>query len=337
MAQALETEPDVEMILGLGANEPRVPLERTEFVRSDQKYSILNRIVRATQVDTIVHTFLETNSVNVPSRVLHEINVIGTLNLLAAAGTAGSSVRQVVVKSSTHVYGAAETDPAWFREEDHPHRARCAPGWSGRCIEVESLVRDFTEDNPHLVVIGPAVRQRAGHRHHHPDQPQPAPAAAALHRRLRSAGPVRRGGRRGPGPRVRHRPPDPRGVQRGRGGQAPLERGGLHLRRLPPAAPAVQAPGLRRAPAAAGHRPVPAGDGGAGPVRPGRGHLDAERGRASSTATPAPGRWRASPGPTTCAGPPGRASRSTATSRTSSSSSGTPRPWCGASTADQRR
>jgi UDP-glucose 4-epimerase len=151
MAQALELEPDVEMILGLGANEPRVPLERTEFVRSDQKYSILNRIVRATQVDTIVHTFLETNSVNVSSRALHEINVIGTLNLLAAAGTAGSSVRQVVVKSSGHVYGASETDPAWFREEDRrpsPVRTRVERS----LIEVESLVRDFTEDNPHLVV-----------------------------------------------------------------------------------------------------------------------------------------------------------------------------------------
>ncbi len=151
MAQALEGEPDVEMILGLGANEPRVPLERTEFVRSDQKYSILNRIVRATQVDTIVHTFLETNSINMPARVLHEINVIGTLNLLAAAGTAGSSVRQVVVKSSTHVYGASESDPAWFREGDtrkSPVRTRVERS----LIEVESLVRDFAEDNPHLLV-----------------------------------------------------------------------------------------------------------------------------------------------------------------------------------------
>src|ERR1700722_12815198 len=151
MAQALEAEADIEMILGLGANEPRVPLERTEFVRSDQKYSILSRIVRATQVDTIVHTFLETNSVNVAPRALHEINVIGTLNLLAAAGSAGSSVRQVVVKSSTHIYGAAETDPAWFREEDSrqsPVRTRVERS----LIEVEALVRDFSEDNPHLVV-----------------------------------------------------------------------------------------------------------------------------------------------------------------------------------------
>ena len=151
MAQALETEPDVEMILGLGANEPRVPLERTEFVRSDQKYSILSRIVRATQVDTIVHTFLETNSVNIPSRLLHEINVIGTLNLLAAAGSAGSSVRQVVVKSSTHVYGSAETDPAWF-DEDTPRTGPVLTRLERSLLEVESLVRDFTDDNPHLVV-----------------------------------------------------------------------------------------------------------------------------------------------------------------------------------------
>jgi UDP-glucose 4-epimerase len=151
MAQALESDAEFEMILGLGANEPRVPLERTEFVRSDQKYSILSRIVRATQVDTIVHTFLETNSVNVPVRALHEINVIGTLNLLAAAGSEGSSVRQVVVKSSTHVYGSAETDPAWFREEDtrtSPVRTRLERS----IVEVEALVRDFTEDNPHLAV-----------------------------------------------------------------------------------------------------------------------------------------------------------------------------------------
>jgi UDP-glucose 4-epimerase len=151
MAQALEAQPEVEMILGLGTKEPKVPLERTEFVRSDQKYSILSRIVRATQVDTIVHTFLETNSTEVSGRVLHEINVIGTLNLLAAAGASGASVRKVVVKSSTHVYGSNEQDPTWFREEDSrtgPVRTRLERS----LIEVESLVRDFAEDNPHLDV-----------------------------------------------------------------------------------------------------------------------------------------------------------------------------------------
>src|ERR1700733_7708821 len=151
MAQALERTPDVEMILGLGISDPKVPLDRTEFVRSDQKYSILSRIVEATQVDTIVHTFLETNSVGVSSSVLHEINVIGTLNLLAAAGGAGSSVRHVVVKSSTHIYGSAERDPTWFRESDTRTGPVRTP-LERSLIEVETLVRDFADDNPHLTV-----------------------------------------------------------------------------------------------------------------------------------------------------------------------------------------
>jgi UDP-glucose 4-epimerase len=151
MAQALENDPSVEMILGMGTHEPKVPLERTEFVRADQTYSILNRIVRATQVDTIVHTFLETNSVKVSSRLLHEINVIGTLNLLAAAGAPGTPVKQVVVKSSTHIYGASQKDPAWFREStrrNSPVRTQLERS----LIEVESLVHDFADDNPHLAV-----------------------------------------------------------------------------------------------------------------------------------------------------------------------------------------
>ncbi len=151
MAQALEADPDVEMILGMGANEPRVPLERTEFVRADQAYSILHRIVQATQVDTIVHTFLETNSVRVSGRSLHEINVIGTMNLLAAAGAPGTPVRQVVVKSSTYVYGASEKDPAWFREET-PRQAPVRTRVERSLLEVESLVHDFADDNPHMVV-----------------------------------------------------------------------------------------------------------------------------------------------------------------------------------------
>ena len=116
------------MILGMGTREPTVPLERAEFVRADQTYSILSRIVRATQVDTIVHTFLVVDSTRVSGRALHEINVIGTMNLLAAAGQSGSPVRQVVVKSSTLVYGAASTDPMWFREEMARHFTSAPPG-----------------------------------------------------------------------------------------------------------------------------------------------------------------------------------------------------------------
>jgi len=105
------------VIVGLDRFEPAVQLERTEYVRSDESYSILARIVKAARIDTIVHTFLAVDSTMMASRTIHEINVIGTMNLFAAASAPASTVRNVVVKSSTLVYGASPKDPVWFSEE----------------------------------------------------------------------------------------------------------------------------------------------------------------------------------------------------------------------------
>ena len=151
MAQAIERDPDVEVIVGLDTDVPSVELTRTEYVRADQSYSILARIVRATQVDTIVHTFLVVDSNRMSGRALHEINVIGTMNLLAAAGAPDTSVRQLVIKSSSLVYGSSYRDPEWWRED----MARTTPPKNRverSLLEVEDYIRDFADDNPHVVV-----------------------------------------------------------------------------------------------------------------------------------------------------------------------------------------
>ena len=139
------------MILGMGAHTPTVPFERAEFVRADANYSILNRIVKATRVDTILHTFMVTNSTRLSSRALHETNVIGTMNLLAAAGASGSSVRHIVVKSSTLVYGSTALDPNTFHE-DTPRAGPPRHDVERTLIEAESLVRDFSDDNPATLI-----------------------------------------------------------------------------------------------------------------------------------------------------------------------------------------
>src|SRR6185437_2974976 len=151
IVQALEGDPDMEVILGLGSLAPSVRFERAEFVRADQTYSILNRIVRATQVDTIIHTFLAVDSTQARPRALHEINVIGTMNLLAAAGAPGSPVRHVVVKSSTLVYGSTEQDPATFTE-DTPRSTSPRTPVERSLVDAEGLVRDFGDDNPGVLV-----------------------------------------------------------------------------------------------------------------------------------------------------------------------------------------
>lgn len=151
VAQALEANPAVEVIVGLDTTEPTVELERTEYVRVDANYSILSRIVRATRVDTIIHTFLVMDPTQMSQRAMHEINVIGTMNLFAAASAASSTVRSVIVKSSTVVYGCAPEDPVWFTESTPRSRPASEP--IERSLEaVEGYVRDFAEDNPHVNV-----------------------------------------------------------------------------------------------------------------------------------------------------------------------------------------
>lgn len=164
VAQRLEEEDDVDVIIGLDTRSPTVPLARTEYVRCNEDYSILARIVKAAEIDTIVHTFLVVDSTQMRSRTMHEINVIGTMNLFAAAAAAGSSVRNVVVKSSALVYGADPRDPVWATEETKrkaPLRTRV----ERNLIEVGGYVRDFALDNPHVNVsllrfsnvVGPTI------------------------------------------------------------------------------------------------------------------------------------------------------------------------------------
>jgi UDP-glucose 4-epimerase len=151
LAQILEQRPDVDVVVGLDTNDPRVPLERTEFVRSDSSYSILARIVKATQIDTVLHTHLIVDSTLASGRTLHEVNVIGTMSLLAAAGAAGSPVRKVVLKSSGLVYGSNFQDPYQFREDDKRTRAP-RTNVERSLVEVESILRDFADDSPHVDV-----------------------------------------------------------------------------------------------------------------------------------------------------------------------------------------
>ncbi|MDA8313453.1 MAG: NAD-dependent epimerase/dehydratase family protein [Actinomycetota bacterium] len=151
VVQRLEADSGIDVVLGLGTGDPKMGFERAELVRSDQTYSTLSRIVRATRVDTVVHTSLIADSTQAPSHTIHEVNVIGTMNLLAAADAADSSVRQLVVRSSGVVYGSAAWDPATFAE-DTPRTSAPRTDVERSLIEAEALVRDFADHTPSTVV-----------------------------------------------------------------------------------------------------------------------------------------------------------------------------------------
>jgi UDP-glucose 4-epimerase len=151
LAQALEGFEQIEAIIGVDADAPTRELERTEFVKVSNQHSLLERIVRAAEIDTVIDTRLVVNSLMAPPRLAHENNVIGTLNILAACTGDDSPVRRFVFKSSTHYYGCEQDDPAFFTERmSRPH----APHTSVErdIVDAEQTVRDFAERNPGVTV-----------------------------------------------------------------------------------------------------------------------------------------------------------------------------------------
>jgi UDP-glucose 4-epimerase len=79
---------------------------------------------------------------------MKEQNVIGTMQLLAAAQGA-RTVRKVVVRSSTAAYGASFRDPAVFTEDTEP-RAVPRGAFARDILDIEGYVRGFRRRRPEV-------------------------------------------------------------------------------------------------------------------------------------------------------------------------------------------
>ena len=151
LAQALEAFEEVETIIGVDPEEPRVELERTEYVKVGTQHNLLARIVRAAAIDTVVDTRLTVNSVTSSPREAHENNVIGTMNIVTACSGPDSPVRQFTFKSSAYFYGSEQDDPAFFHEgmmRPHPPRTPLERD----IVEAETAVAEFAEQRPEVEV-----------------------------------------------------------------------------------------------------------------------------------------------------------------------------------------
>jgi UDP-glucose 4-epimerase len=120
-------------------------------VKVDTQHALLQRIVKAAEIDTVIDTRLVVDSVAMPRAQAHENNVIGTMNILAACGGSDSPVRKLVFKSSAHWYGCEQDDPAFFTEETgRKHAPRTST--ERDVVEAEAAVAEFAEKQPAATV-----------------------------------------------------------------------------------------------------------------------------------------------------------------------------------------
>src|SRR3954454_12539230 len=130
LAQALESDPDNEAIIAVSPDDPSCALERTEYVRVGTQHGLLRRIVHAARIDTVVDTRLivdPATAERVGRRLAHEMNVLGTMNVLAACGGPDSPLPRVVFKPPRHYSGCGPDAPTFSpeaRPRPHPPRTR---------------------------------------------------------------------------------------------------------------------------------------------------------------------------------------------------------------------
>ncbi|MEK6278314.1 MAG: NAD-dependent epimerase/dehydratase family protein [Actinomycetota bacterium] len=117
LARVLERDPSIEYIAGVDTQPPPTDLERTEFIEADIRNPVIGRILPGTEADTVVHCgILWYPEPDKPARALHDINVIGTLQLLTACEKT-PTLATVVVRSSAAIYGCEGSAPSFFTEE----------------------------------------------------------------------------------------------------------------------------------------------------------------------------------------------------------------------------
>ena len=152
LVQRLVEDPDVAEVIGIDIREPRYDLGRADYLKLDIRHSLIGKLVRAVGIDTVVHTLTRIDSFDMDPARAHEMNVIGTLNLLAGCAGADSPVRRFILKSSGHVYGSRFDLPHGIRE-DHRLDSNSRHQFVRDIVEVESYVRDFATRNPTIDIL----------------------------------------------------------------------------------------------------------------------------------------------------------------------------------------
>lgn len=160
----IQRDPAVDRVVAVDAVPPEHHLGGADFVQADIRQPTIARVLAEAGADTVVHLDVTGTPLGGGSRAsVKETNVIGTMQLLGACQKS-PSVKRLVVKSSTNVYGSASRDPAVFTETTPP-KSLPSGGFAKDAVEVEGYVRGFARRRPDVAVcvlrfaniLGPAV------------------------------------------------------------------------------------------------------------------------------------------------------------------------------------
>jgi len=152
VAARLAADPRIERVVGLDPHEPpsalKAELADVELIRADARAAVGAFVDLG--AEAVVHMAVSSapDAQHGGRQAMKEQNVIGTMQLLAAA-QAAPAVRKLVVRSSTAAYGASFRDPAVFTEDTEP-RAVPRGSFARDILDIEGYVRGFRRRRPEV-------------------------------------------------------------------------------------------------------------------------------------------------------------------------------------------
>jgi UDP-glucose 4-epimerase len=150
LARRLQGDPDVEHVVGLDSRRPELPLDEAQLIEADVRDPVISTLIPQEEVDTVVHNqIIRRPGPGMSSRAMHDINVIGTLQLLTACERS-PTIRTIVIRGSAGIYGSEPHAPQFFGEELarlYPLRTR----FQRDVGEIESLFSTYARRHPSVV------------------------------------------------------------------------------------------------------------------------------------------------------------------------------------------
>lgn len=151
---------DKLQVIGVDSEPPKVEIKGLDFILADVRNPFFLELLKTEKVDTVCHLVLDEDAH--PGEAEFDLNVMGTMKLLGACAEAG--IRKVVLRSSTTVYGAMASNPAFITEK-HPLQGNKRHGTTGHLVEIETFCSGFRRQVPEMIltilrfpgVIGPNV------------------------------------------------------------------------------------------------------------------------------------------------------------------------------------
>ena len=134
-------------VIGVDVDPLQDEIDGLDFILTDISNPLFVELLKSENVHTVCH--LNFNQSYYRSEKAFDVNVLGTMKVIGACAEA--SVKKIILKSSTMVYGANWNNPAFLREE-FPIQGSKSYGYTRDLVEIESFCAGFCQQKPDLLI-----------------------------------------------------------------------------------------------------------------------------------------------------------------------------------------